>query len=267
MRLKHTRPRPEAESPGEEHPPALGRARMPVKLVAGALAVLLLLAISGGAAALLLLPEGSGSEAEDLEELKSRLLRDSLSTAELPPGFQLSEQFFESNEDAARQDLLEPYEQALQRHQANGRILGLESRYLASDASVLAQPGAPLFQVTVITNVYKDKKGARSAFDYRKQNQETLKRNTAIALDALPQFDQVRILTSPVPEVGEDRFSFHLEARLTLGETRLPVLYEYITFLRGRTLDIVVAATVGAPSPSGRLLALRLDEKLVAGKH
>jgi hypothetical protein len=190
-----------------------------------------------------------------------------LGPSELPAGFALTDQHTDDNVEAAAKDPLGPQSGSRERFDRDGRLLSLEAEYRARDQNVFAQQGSPLFQVVVYTAIYRDESGPRSELEYRRQNLETLQRATAMALEAAPQFEQVRILVSPPPDVGEDRLSYHLEAKLRLEDALLTVLYEYILFRRENTLQLVVAASLGGPSVNARLLARILDEKAMASNR
>jgi hypothetical protein len=106
--------------------------------------------------------------AEERAETEALLKAAALRLEDLPSGFTLDEEKFNTNEETAKEQQDNPYGPTLEDLNRFGRILSYEASYSQEVSPALLTSGGTLF-LQVTSAVYRDSKGASEALEFVRQ--------------------------------------------------------------------------------------------------
>jgi hypothetical protein len=194
------------------------------------------------------------------------LMASALVAADLPEGFTLDEEEYQSNEESIDREREYAAVATLEDLNRWGQILQYIATYSRTTPPTLT--GATL-SLREITSLYRDEAGARSAFEFER----TRSYNAERLLDALPwpansNLNAGAASVSPisVSGMGDDRAAVQIEVTGTLPGvgSELKFYGQLLLVRRAREIGSVATVAVGSPHPVKELedLARLLDERM-----
>jgi hypothetical protein len=203
----------------------------------------------------------------DRAELEALLKSMVLGSEDLPSGFWLLEEKFETNEEAAV-DYPDGMEQGLADYARWGRLLGYQATYAGGGSLATALAGETIYIVLGATLCEKPE-GAGEAMVQLKDRlldpeeqakflEEFKKEN--------PGWRDPQFAPMSFADVGDDTFAYQLTGKAGSAESGLDVtaIVQFVVVRRGRAIGTVAASAVQGPSSIQELedMARKLDQRM-----
>jgi hypothetical protein len=203
----------------------------------------------------------------DRAELEALLKSMALALEDLPSGFTLEEEKFETNEEAAV-DYPDGVEQGLANYARWGRLLGYQATYSTEVSLATLMAGGTVY-IMVGTTLYEKPGGASEAMAEGKgrllDSEEQAKLLEEFKKDN-PSWKDPQFAPMSFADVGDDTFAYQLTGKVSTTEPGLEVaaVGQFVVVRRGRAIGTVVLAALQGPSPMQELEAMvrELDERM-----
>jgi hypothetical protein len=203
----------------------------------------------------------------DRAELEALLKSMVLGSEDLPSGFTLQEEKFETNEEAAV-DYPDGVEQGLADYARWGRLLGYQASYSTGVSLATLMTGGTIY-IMVGTTLYEKPEGASEAMaDAKDRVLDTEER--AKLLEEFkkenPDWKDAQLAPMSFADVGDDTFAYQLTGTVSGGESgvEVTVVGQFVVVRRERAIGTVAASAVQGPSSIQELedMARKLDQRM-----
>lgn len=200
----------------------------------------------------------------DRAQLEALLKAMALTVEDLPSGFTLWGEEFETNEEAAV-DYPDGVEQGLADYARWGRLLGYQAAYVrgVSLATVVA---GETTAVTVGTTLYETPGGASEAMAEGKDRVSDPEERAKLLEAYHPGWKDPQLVPMSFVDVGDDTFAYQLTGKVMSGESglRVTAVGQFGFIRRGRAIGTVVVLADQEPSRTEELeaMARKLDERM-----
>lgn len=209
-------------------------------------------------------PTLSAEERAGLEPLLKSM---ALNPQDMPAGFTLDQESFNTNEEAAA-DYPDGEEQGLADYARWGRLLGYNATY-STDPSLPTLVTGGTIGIQVRIALYADSEGASAAMAAAKERLADTERRAGLVAqfeEENPQFEDVALEPMSLVQVGDDTSGYQLTG--TVVDPELGVVadtaYQVFSIRRGRALGAVMVGAIHEPSPIEELeaMAQKLDQRM-----
>jgi hypothetical protein len=204
---------------------------------------------------------------ETRAELEALLKSMALTLEDLPSGFTLDEEKFETNEEAAK-DYPDGEEQGLADYARWRRLLGYEASY-STEVSLATLMTGGTIAIQISTVLHEDSEGASEAIarvEERLSDPEQRARLVEEFEKENPNFEDVELDLMSFAQVGDDTAAYQVAGNLRdVGSgTEVAAVYQLVAMRRGRGLGAVMVAAAQGPSPIEELeaMARKLDQRM-----
>jgi hypothetical protein len=203
----------------------------------------------------------------DRAELEALLKSMVLGSEDLPSGFTLQGEKFETNEEAAV-DYPDGMEQGLADYARWGRLLGYQATY-ARGASLATVVAEETMYIVLGATLCEKPKGASEAMAESKDRvldpEEQAKFLEAFKNEN-PGWRDPQLEPMSFADVGDDTFAYQLTGKVGSVESGLEVtaIVQFVVVRRGRAIGTVAASAVQGPSSIQELedMARKLDQRM-----
>ena len=203
----------------------------------------------------------------DRAELEALLKSMVLGSEDLPSGFTLQGEKFETNEEAAV-DYPDGMEQGLADYARWGRLLGYQASYSTGVSLATLMTGGTIY-IMVGTTLYEKPEGASEAMVESKDRlldpEERAKLLEEFKKDN-PDWKDPQLAPMSFVDVGDDTFAYQLTGTVGGGESgvEVTVVGQFVVVRRGRAIGTVAASAVQGPSSIQELedMARKLDQRM-----
>jgi len=183
-----------------------------------------------------------------------------LTLDDLPPNFAVTQEKFETNEEAAQNDPDGPTA-ALKRYEQEGRLLGRVGVYMTNDPFGTFTKGGDAL-VTVATSIYEDSEGAVAAMDY-------LRGLMADPGRAQATFENVTDLQGEpmsFASIGDDTVAYRFTGVFHPPDIQVNVNFiaHAVGMRQGQGVSTLIVAAIGGatPGPEVEEMVRKLDERM-----
>ncbi|MDP2858668.1 MAG: hypothetical protein Q8P50_11920 [Bacillota bacterium] len=203
---------------------------------------------------------GGGKPKLDRATLEAMLTEIAPTLDDLPPNLAVTEESFQTNEEAAVNDPDGPTA-ALKRYEDEGRLLGRVGAYTTNDPFGTFTKGGDAL-VTVSTTIYEDSKGAAAAMDYLKELMADPGRTQAT-------FEGVTDLQGEpmsFASIGDDTVAYRFTGVFHPADIQVNVNFiaHAVGIRQGQGVSTLIVAAIGGatPGPEVEELTRKLDERM-----
>ncbi len=203
---------------------------------------------------------GGGEPKLDRATLEGMLMEIAPTLDDLPLNFAVTEEKFQTNEEAAESDPDGPTA-ALKRYEDEGRLLGRVGVYTTSDTIGAFTNGGDAL-VTVLTSIYEDSKGAAAAMDYVRE----VMADPARAQVIFKNVTDLRGEPMSFVSIGDDTVAYRFTGVSHPEGIQVNVNFiaHAVGIRQGQGISTLVVAAIGGatPGPEVEELVRKLDERM-----
>ena len=186
---------------------------------------------------------------------------------DMPPGFTLDQEGFNTNEEAA-EDYPEGEEQGLADYTRWGRLLGYRATY-STEPSLPTMTTGGTIGIQIRLALYADSAGASAAMAEAKDRLADPERRAGLVQqfeEENPQFEDVVLEPMSFGQVGDDTSGYQLTGTVVDIELGIAAdaVYQVFSIRRGRALGAVMVGAIHEASPIEELeaMAQKLDQRM-----